>query len=234
MDPKERTCLECTKRNNSLFNDLNSDELTTLGKNKYSVFYKSGEVICKAGTNPSGLICLNQGKVKIVRRGLNGSKQIVGLKKAVNFLGFKALMSGKTCMSSAVALEDSIVCIIDRKNFFNTIESNKNLAFNIMKSFADDLMKSDSRLVNLTQKHIRGRLAEALLLINKIFGTNRKTGDLNLNLKRSDLAGLSNMTTANAIRVLGSFKKEKLIDVNKQSIKIIDMNALKRISDFDK
>ena len=231
---EENKCLNCTKRKNSLFKDLSNDELKTLGNNKYSVFYKSGEVICKAGTKPLGLICLNKGKVKIVRRGLNGSNQIVGLKKAVDFLGFKALMSDRTCLSSAIALEDSAVCIIKQENFFNTIESNKDLAFKIMKLFAHNLMKSDSRLINLTQKHIRGRLAEALLLINDVFGTNQKTGDLNLYLKRSDLAGLSNMTTANAIRVLGSFKKEKLVEVNKQSIKITNLNVLKEISVFDK
>jgi CRP-like cAMP-binding protein len=225
--------LNCIEKNNSLFRDLSNDELKILNKNKYSVFYKSGEVICKAGTKPLGLICLNEGKVKIVRRGINGSSQIVGLKKPVNFLGFEALMSGKTYLSSAIALEDSVICIIKRKIFFKTIENNKDMAFKIMGSFADGLMKSDSRLVNLTQKHIRGRLAEALLLIHDVYGTNQKTGNLNVCLKRSDLAGLSNMTTANAIRVLSSFKKRNLVEVNHHNIKLIDLIVLKDISAFD-
>ena len=41
-----------------------------------------------------------------------------------------------------------------------------------------------------------------------------------VSLKRSDLAGLSNMTTSNAIRVLSSFDKEKLVDIDQRSIKI--------------
>ena len=55
-----------------------------------------------------------------------------------------------------------------------------------------------------------------------------------VSLKRSDLAGLSNMTTSSAIRVLSSFNKEKLVDVDHRSIKINDLGELRKISDFDK
>jgi CRP/FNR family transcriptional regulator len=55
------SCLNCTKRNNSLLNDLSNDELELLDKNKYSISYKSGEIICKDGSKPLGLICLNKG-----------------------------------------------------------------------------------------------------------------------------------------------------------------------------
>ena len=232
MEDKKNTCLNCTQRKNSLLNDLSYDELQVIDKNRYSVTYKSGEVICKEGTKPLGLICLTRGKVKTVRRDLNGTEHIVGLKKSVNFIGFRALMGGNSCSSSSITLEDSAVCIIKKKDFFDVIKSSKNLAFKIMKSLARDLIKSDDRLLNLTQKHVKARLAEALLLIHDIYGTNPNTGNLNVNLKRSDLAGLSNMTTPNAIRVLSSFNKENLVEVKNKNIKIIDLKALKEISTF--
>jgi CRP-like cAMP-binding protein len=234
MDDRKNSCMNCTKRNNSLLSDLSNYELKLLGKNKYSVSYGSGEIICKEGSKPLGLICLNKGKVKIVRRGINGITQIVGLKKSVDFIGFRALMGGNSCLASSIALEDSAVCIIKKKDFFKVIESNKKLAFKIIRSLALDLVRSDGRLVNLTQKHVRARLAEALLLINDIFGKNAYTGTLNVTLKRSDLAGLSNMTTPNAIRVLSSFKKENLVEVNNQTIKINNVKVLKEISTFDR
>lgn len=234
MADQSISCLNCTKRNNSLLNDLSYDELKLLNKNKYSISYKSGEIICKEGSKPMGLICLKKGKVKIVRRGVNGSEQIVGLKKAVAFTGFRALMGECSYFASSVALEDATVCVIRKKNFYKVIEWNRKLAFKIMKSLAMDLIKSDGRLLNLTQKHVRARLADALLLLNDIYGTNSCTGNLNVLLKRSDLAGLSNMTTPNAIRVLSTFKKENLVDVNHQNIKINDLEALKDISAFDR
>jgi CRP-like cAMP-binding protein len=234
MDNRKNSCINCTKRKNSLFRDLSNDELRSLDKNKYSVFYRSGEIICKEGSKPLGLICLNKGKVKIVRRGVNGTNQIIGLKKSVDFIGFRDLMRENSCLASSVALEDSDICIIKKKDFFKVIEGNNNLAFKIMKLLAQDLVKSDGRLVNLTQKHVRARLAEALLLINDIYGANTITGILNIRLKRADLAGLSNMTTPNAIRVLSSFNKENLVDVKNQKIKITNLKVMKEISAFDR
>ena len=230
----KNNCLNCSKRSNSLLSDLSNKELNILNKNRYTVSYKSGDIICKEGTKPLGLICLNKGKVKIVRRGLKGTEQIVGLKKAVDFIDFRALIAGNSYLSSSIALEDSSVCIIKKKDFFKVIGMNKKLAFKIIRSLALELIKKDSSLVNITQKHIRARLAEALILINNIYGTNSSDGFLNVSLKRSELAGLANMTTANAIRVLSSFYKDKIVDVNHRKIKINKLDFLKEISIFDR
>ena len=79
----ENTCMNCRKKTHSLLSDLNHDELALLNKDKYGVVYKSGETICKAGTIPTGLICLNEGKVKITRTGINGNEQIIKLKAEI-------------------------------------------------------------------------------------------------------------------------------------------------------
>ncbi len=233
-DDSKNSCLGCTKRKNSLLSDLSARELKILNKNRYSVSYNPGEIICKDGTKPLGLICLNKGKVKIVRRRLNGTEQIVGLKQSVDFIGFRALMVGNSCLSSSIALEETNICIINKKDFFKVIEINKKLAFKIIQSLALSLIEKDSSLVNITQKHIRARLAEALILIYNIYGTNPSNGFLNVLLKRSELAGLANMTTANAIRVLSSFNKDKLVEVSHRKIKINNLEVLKEISVFDR
>lgn len=233
MDDNKISCLICSKRSNSLLSVLNNEELKILDKDRYIVSYKSGEIICKEGHKPLGLICLNKGKVKMVRTGLKGIEQIIGLKKPFDFIELRALMVGNPCLSSSVALEDSTICVIDKKEFFKLVENNKRLAFKIIRLFALDLIKSDNHFVSITQKHIRARLAEALLIINNIYGTNPRTGMLNVSLKRSDLAGIANMTTSNAIRILSSFNKEQLVDVNRRDIKIINFEKLKKISLFD-
>lgn len=47
-----------------------------------------------------------------------------------------------------------------------------------------------------------------------------------------DLANLSNMTTANAIRTLTDFGNERIIVVDGRTIKIIDEKTLVKISRF--
>jgi CRP/FNR family transcriptional regulator, polysaccharide utilization system transcription regulator len=230
MEKEKNTCMKCVERDHSLLNELSYDELKVLNKNRYVVSYESSETICKEGTKSLGLICLNKGKVKISRTGINGTEQILNLKKPMDFIGFRTLMNGGTYLSSATALEDVSVCVIDKYDFFKVIANNDQLAFKIMRYFAHELDEMDKRLVNLTQKHIRARMADALIMINKIYGTKSGTGVLNVSLKRSDLAALAHTSIANAIKLLSSFTKENLIEVHRRDIKIKDLKGLKDLS----
>ncbi len=101
---------------------------------------------------------------------------------------------------------------------------------NIIKSFASELGFTRFRTVTLTQKHIRGRLAESLILLRDIYGFEDEKNTLNIHLSREDLASFSNMTTSNAIRTLTTFTKEKLIEVEGRKIRLLDEESLERIS----
>ena len=91
---------------------------------------------------------------------------------------------------------------------------------------------ADTKIVNLTQKHIRGRLAEALLLLAENYGLEDDGATLKIYMSREDLANLSNMTTSNAIRTLSNFVNEKLLVVDGRRIKIINEPQLRKISKF--
>jgi CRP-like cAMP-binding protein len=84
--------------------------------------------------------------------------------------------------------------------------------------------------VALTQKHVRGRLAESLLLLKENYGLEEDDSTLSIYLSREDLASLSNMTTANAIRTLSNFANERIIAIDGRKIKLIDVEEIKRIS----
>ncbi|MBQ1725578.1 MAG: winged helix-turn-helix domain-containing protein, partial [Muribaculaceae bacterium] len=91
---------------------------------------------------------------------------------------------------------------------------------------------SDTKIVTLTQKHIRGRLAEALMLLLDNYGYEDDGATLRIYMAREDIANLSNMTTSNAIRTLSSFVQERIITVDGRRIKIINEEALRNISKF--
>ena len=86
--------------------------------------------------------------------------------------------------------------------------------------------------MNLTQKHIRGRLAEALILLIESYGFEEDGETLKIYMAREDIANLSNMTTSNAIRTLSSFVAEHIITVDGRRIKIINESQLRKISKF--
>lgn len=218
--------------NQPIFHSLSDEEKGLLSNCIHANEYKKGEFIYKEGENPVGLLFLYKGKVKILKEGIGGREQIVRLSKPFGFIGYRALFAEEKYNASAVALEDSVICLIDKKAIYSVIESNSQFALQLIKAMASELGLSNTRTVTLTQKHIRGRLAESLLFLIETYGYTNDDVTINVMLSREDLANLSNMTTSNAIRTLSAFASEGVIKIDGRKIKIIDFNKLKYISDL--
>ena len=62
------------------------------------------------------------------------------------------------------------------------------MAWFFIKELSNDLGISDARTVNLTQKHIRGRLAESLLVLKENYGVEEDGLTLNIYMAREDLS----------------------------------------------
>ena len=82
-------------------------------------------------------------------------------------------------------------------------------------------------MVSLTQKHVRGRLVESLLMLGRIYGFEADGKTINASLSRNDIAHLSNMTTSNAIRTLSNLASEGNIKIKGRKITILNFATLK-------
>jgi len=131
-----------------------------------------------------------------------------------------------------MALEDSVVCLFSREEILNTVRNRPDLTLKILKTLASELGVSHLRTVNLTQKHIRGRLAESLLFLSNTYGFEEDGRTIKAYLSRDDLASLSNMTASNAIRTLTQFSEEKIIGTDGRRVQVIDRARLEYISDI--
>jgi CRP-like cAMP-binding protein len=89
---------------------------------------------------------------------------------------------------------------------------------------------ADKRTITLTQKHVKGRLAESLLFLRDNFGVEEDGKTLASSLSREDIASLSNMTTSNAIRTLSWMAQENIIELDGRKIKIVDEEYLSFLS----
>lgn len=192
--------------------------------------YKKNEIIHCEGERPTHLMCLLAGKVKIYKDGVGGRSQIIRMIKPVEYFGYRAFFAREDYVTAAAAFEPSVICLIPMTAIVTLVSQNNELAMFFIKQLSIDLGIADERTVNLTQKHIRGRLAESLLFLKESYGLEEDGSTLSIYLSREDLANLSNMTTSNAIRTLSQFATERLITIDGRKIKIIDEEKLKKIS----
>lgn len=230
MVKKELTQVEIAESISDLWQPLTETQREYLAKNFTIQKYKKNETIYCEGETPMHLMCLLSGKVKIYKDGVGGRSQIIRVIKDKEYFAYRAYFAQENFVTAAAAFEPCTICLVPMPVISELIKENTDLAMFFIKQLSIDLGISDERTVNLTQKHIRGRLAESLLFLKDTYGVEEDQCTLSIYLSREDLANLSNMTTSNAIRTLSNFATEKLIIIDGRKIKIIDEERLKKIS----
>jgi CRP/FNR family transcriptional regulator len=226
---QERTdCNDCTSRGKSVFCDLKPGEIDVLNQEKGCMLYKKGQIIFNAGAYPHGLFCVKEGKIKIFRIGDEGKEQIVRLAKDGDILGYRALLSGDRYASGAEVLEDSKICFIPQKAFLGLIEGNGVLSMQLMKLLSHDLKNAEHRMIDLAQKPVRERVAEALLYLKSTYGTEDDGITISVSLSREDIANIVGTATETTIRLLSEFKNDQLIALNGKKISILNHDQLVR------
>lgn len=211
---------------------LTPDEKRVVTDNFKYERYKRNQMIYAESETPENLYCLLEGKVKLFKSGIGDRAQILRLYRPVQYFGYRAYFASEPYVSSAQAIEPSVLGIIPMEIVERLIRGNNNLAMFFIHELSRNLGASDTKMINLTQKHIRGRLAESLLMLADKYGYEDEDCTLKIYMSREDLANLSNMTTSNAIRTLMAFVNEKLLFVDGRRIRILNESQLRKISKY--
>ena len=213
-----------------MLDTLTDEQREVLTEHISVVKHKKNDVIYKEGDLPTNLLCLVSGKVKIYKDGVGGRPQIMRVLGETEYFAYRAYMAGEPFITAAAAFEPCVVLKVPLGIMVKIIQENARLAWFFIQKLAHDLGQSDERTVNLTQKHIRGRLAESLIFLKDSYGLEEDGSTLSIYMSREDLANLSNMTTSNAIRTLSAFASEKLVAIDGRKIKFMNLKELEKIS----
>jgi CRP/FNR family transcriptional regulator len=92
-------------RSSSLLGGLCSDEVSNLEDHKSCNYYKKNQSLFLEGSFPRGVFCINQGKIKVFKRGDEGKEQIIHIAKEGEMVGFRAMFSGDPYNVAAETLE---------------------------------------------------------------------------------------------------------------------------------
>lgn len=226
-------CDTCNVRMHSVFHVLDGDQSKALSAQKSCAVYKKGQYIFNEGGIPSGLFCVNSGKIKLSVTGYDGKEQILRLAKSGDILGYRALISNERYHSAAIALEDTSICIIDKNYFFSQLEQNPKLMLEVARKMSSDLKKAEEHIVSLSQKNVRERLAEALLFLKATYGLQNDKSTINVKLSREEIADYVGTSTESCIRLLSEFNHDGIIELNGKSIQIKNLPLLIKTANIE-
>jgi len=228
---KEKDLFRIAQTLSDVWDMLTDDEQALLVEHTTVKKFQKNDIIYHEGEKPSCLFCLVKGKAKIYKEGVGGRQQIVRMVKPKEFFGYRASFVGENYITEAAAFEESTVLCMPLAVSRKIITSNHAVSIYFLQRLAAHLGNADEHTVSLTQKHIRGRLAEALFRLKNSFGVSDDGCTLAITASREDLASLSNMTTSNAIRTLSAFAQEGLVKIDGRHITILNEQLLKQISE---
>jgi CRP-like cAMP-binding protein len=221
----------CIEGASSIFRGLSQADKEVLNQHHLVVNFSKRDTILSQGSKPKGLICLVSGKAKIFKIGAGNREQIIKMLRPLSFINYRSLFSDNYYPFSVVAIEESAIVIFEKQALTRLLKQNAELAVKFLKVVSEDLLFSNNRLVSLTQKHVRGRLAESLLLLRDTYGVEADGKTLRVMLSREDIAHFSNMTTSNAIRTLSGMVSEKILDIQGRKLMILNPQKLEAISE---
>ena len=90
------------------------------------------------------------------------------------------------------------------------------------------LENAEHKLVTISQNNIPGRIAEALLFLQKHYGTDENSF-IKVHFTREELSNFIGTSIETTIRTLSDFQKEKLILLEGRNIKILQEKKLDMI-----
>jgi CRP-like cAMP-binding protein len=224
-----KNCNQCLIRHLNAIKELSSEELDRLAMYKKVVHYKKGDTLINEGQMINGIFCIMSGKGKMTRYNAMGKEQIVRFIKSGNLIGYRSVISNEPASLNFQALEDITACFIPKTAFEDMLD-NRNFSRRIMKLLSEDLKQANLFITNLSNHTVKERLAETLLQLEEIFGTDIE-GNINISLSREELSSIIGTASESVIRVLSSMKKEGIIYTKAKKIKLLDKNKLKQIAE---
>ncbi len=195
------------------------------------LFFKKGQVIFSEGSTPLGAYLLQKGKVKIAKVGSQGKEQIMRIVTQKEFLSHTDLFTYSKYSTSAKAIEDSYLLFISKQEFWSMLRDQNYLFEKLLHQMSVDMKQVEVKIVDFAYKPVRGRLADAILDLDKKFNINN-IGQHSVFITREDLAGYVGTVKETVNRLLSEFRKERLISTNGTKINLLDIQGLNKICEM--
>lgn len=222
---KKDGCSGCFNSKN-LIECLTETEKQEWDANLLKVKFKKGEVIFKQGTFSSNVCLIQSGLVKISIE-FEDKILILRIEPEGQIVGLQSICGKNINHYTCTALNDCEVAMIDLNYIKNLMLNNAKFAYEIAMALSEGSIASYDRMICLTQKKAHGRVADILLCLSqRIY----KSLNFHIHFDRKDFADLSNMSVENLIRIMSDFKRDGIINLNREDIEILDIERLMKVS----
>ena len=212
-----------------LFRSLRAEDSQHIAALLQKQTLRKGDVLFRNGEEGHSLYMITAGKIKIVRQSRDGDEMILAVLSTGDFCGEMALLDGLPRSADAIAVEETHLYGLNRKDFLSYVMNNETAVRAILSALSKRLRKADDFLEDIFFLNIAARLAKKLIELARSNGFREgDNGPIKLSFTQKDLAGMIGATRESVNKELRSLREKNLIALSGKAILIQNMEGLQK------
>jgi len=189
---------------------------------------KARKVVCQKGEPGHELLIVLSGKLKVCASSAFGKEAILGLIEDGEIFGEMALIDGQERSANVIAVEDTQLLVIHRKDFLPFIEAHPKACMGLLMAMTQRLRKMDVLIEDLRFLDLKDRLAKTLRQLAQEYGRTVVGGGVRIDFKISqeELGSLVGATRENVNKQIRAWVDEGVLETSQSTLIIRQMDRL--------
>ncbi len=211
----------------ALFTSLSPSELQHLAARTLRKLFSSGELLFSEGEPCMGLHIIARGKVRIFKTSVSGREQVLAVNTDGESIAELPVFDGGPYPASAIAIEDTEVAFISRRDFHAYCLEHPEVALKVLSVVGARLRRLVGIIEELSFTTIRQRLISALVKLAQTSGHQTPRGiEFLLPGSHQELANQLGTVRELISRNLMRLQAEGLLEVDARQIVVRDIQGL--------
>ena len=193
---------------------LSETELAVLKNAIVEKDFLKNQIILHEADTLNYLYFVYSGKVKATQISADGQEMILAIRKRGDFFGEMAILDGMTAPATVVAIEDTKVGFISKRDFENHLLQNRRALMEIISMLCSRLREAWLMLKVLGFADAEQRIRMVLINIGDQFGVKDPRGTIiNLRLTHKDIAELATTARETVTRAISRLVQSGEIEI---------------------
>lgn len=180
-------------------------------------------VLFLKGDPSDGLYAIRRGLVRIGTTDDLGQQMTMNVLGGGDVFGEIALLDGRSRTADAVAIEDTEMFFLPRRDFLGLLNSEPSIALQVIELLCARLRDLIERMEETTFLPAGTRLARRILLLATDYGSE-------VHASQDELAALAGVTRETVNRQLQSWKRDGVLSLGRGRLTIHDLDGLRRLA----
>jgi CRP/FNR family transcriptional regulator len=189
---------------------------------------KAGQALYREGDRFHFLYAVRSGTFKSGLTLRDGREHVSSFHMAGEMMGLDGLASGHHA-SAATALEDAEICAIPYSHLAEMASTSAEMQQIVNRLMSREIVREHSLMMLLGSMNAEERLAAFLLNISqRQKARGYSATEFHLRMSRAEIGSYLGMKLETVSRTFSAFQQQRLLEVDKKHVRIIDMDGLTR------